>query len=57
MTDSEWLWLCVAVAVFWAVGAYRRLMGLRAQVNKLHREVARLRQRLNQLPPADEGAA
>ena len=34
MTDSEWFWLLAAVGVFWAVGAYRRLMGLRAQVNK-----------------------
>lgn len=34
MTDSEWFWLFAAVGVFWAVGAYRRLMGLRAQVNK-----------------------
>lgn len=34
MTDSGWFWLVVAVGVFWAVGAYRRLMGLRAQVNK-----------------------
>ena len=34
MTDSAWFWLIVAVAVFWAVGAYRRLTGLRAQVNR-----------------------
>ena len=34
MTDSGWFWLLVAISVFWAVGAYRRLMGLRAQVNK-----------------------
>ena len=34
MTDSAWFWLIVAVVVFWAVGAYRRLTGLRAQVNR-----------------------
>ena len=34
MTDSAWFWLIVAVAVFWAVGAYRRLTALRAQVNR-----------------------
>ena len=34
MMDSGWFWLLVAMGVFWAVGAYRRLMGLRAQVNK-----------------------
>lgn len=34
MTDSGWFWLLVAVAVFWAVGAYRRLMDLRMRVNQ-----------------------
>ena len=32
MTDSGWFWLGVAVLMFWAVGAYRRLMGLREQI-------------------------
>jgi len=32
MTQSLWLWLVLALLVFWAVGAYNRLMRLRAQV-------------------------
>lgn len=34
MTDSAWFWLLLALAVFWSVGAYRRLAALRAQVHK-----------------------
>jgi len=32
MTQALWLWLVLALLVFWAVGAYNRLMRLRAQV-------------------------
>ena len=34
MLDAWWFWLFVAVMVFWSVGAYRRLVGLRTAVNK-----------------------
>ncbi len=33
MTGSVLFWLSVAVALFWALGAYNRLVRLRAQVN------------------------
>jgi len=34
MLDAWWFWIFVAVMVFWSVGAYRRLVGLRTAVNK-----------------------
>lgn len=34
MFDAWWFWLFVAVMLFWSVGAYRRLVGLRTAVNK-----------------------
>ncbi len=34
MLDAWWFWAIVAVSVFWSVGAYQRLVGLRTQVNK-----------------------
>jgi LemA protein len=34
MFESLWFWFFVAVMVFWAVGAYKRLQGLRSSVNK-----------------------
>jgi LemA protein len=34
MLDAWWFWLFVAVMLFWSVGAYRRLVGLRTAVNK-----------------------
>ena len=32
MTDAIWLWLVLALLVFWMVGAHNRLVRLRAQV-------------------------
>ena len=29
MVDAWWFWMLLAVMVFWAVGAYQRLVGLR----------------------------
>ncbi len=34
MLDAWWFWILVAVCVFWAVGAYQRLVKLRTLVNK-----------------------
>ncbi len=34
MVASGWFWLVLAVLIFWAVGAYRRLLALRTAVNK-----------------------
>jgi LemA protein len=34
MVETWWFWAVVAVLVFWAVGAYKRLVGLRSQVIK-----------------------
>ena len=34
MFDAWWFWLFIAVGVFWAVGAYRRLVDLRTQVTR-----------------------
>jgi len=34
MLSSGWFWLMVAIGVFWALGAYNRLMRLRAQVQQ-----------------------
>lgn len=34
MFETEWSWLLLGVMVFWAVGAYQRLQGLRNAVAK-----------------------
>lgn len=34
MLDAWWFWLFIAVMVFWSVGVYRRLVGLRTLVNR-----------------------
>lgn len=34
MLSSRWFWLVVAIGVFWALGAYNRLVRLRAQVKQ-----------------------
>ncbi len=34
MFDAWWFWLFISVMLFWSVGAYRRLVGLRTAVNK-----------------------
>jgi LemA protein len=34
MLDAWWFWLFIAVVMFWSVGAYRRLVGLRTAVNR-----------------------
>ncbi len=34
MLDAWWFWLFVSIMLFWSVGAYRRLVGLRSAVNK-----------------------
>ena len=34
MLDAWWFWMFVAIMLFWSVGAYRRLAGLRTAVNK-----------------------
>ena len=34
MFDAWWFWLFIALGVFWAVGAYRRLVDLRTQVTR-----------------------
>jgi LemA protein len=58
MTDSLLSWVIAAVLLFWAVGAYNRLMRLRAEANtafaavdaELARQVELVR---SQLPPPD----
>lgn len=58
MTDSLFLWVIAAVLLFWAVGAYNRLMRLRAEANsafaavdtELARQVELVR---NNLPPPE----
>ena len=34
MLSSRWFWLVIAVGVFWALGAYNRLVRLRAQIKQ-----------------------
>ena len=34
MFDAWEFWLFIAISVFWAVGAYRRLVDLRSQVTR-----------------------
>ena len=34
MFDAWEFWLFIAISVFWAVGAYRRLVDLRTQVTR-----------------------
>ena len=34
MLNAWWFWLFIAMMVFWSVGAYRRLLGLRTLVNR-----------------------
>ena len=34
MFDDAWFWIFVSIMLFWGVGAYRRLVGLRTAVNK-----------------------
>ena len=34
MFDDAWFWIFVSIMLFWSVGAYRRLVGLRTAVNK-----------------------
>lgn len=55
-----WHWFALAVLVFWAVGAYNRLVRLRAQVRIAFQGVDRTQSRLVQLagelPPPPAGA-
>ena len=34
MFDDAWFWIFVSIMLFWGVGAYRRLVGLRTAVTK-----------------------
>jgi len=34
MLNSRWFWILIAVLVFWVLGAYNRLVRLRAQVKQ-----------------------
>ena len=39
MFESGWFWGACALTVFWALGAYNRLVRLRAQVNLRYNEL------------------